>query len=74
MTEYTNSNRYHDHNNLSTKNKNVSVEIPKKKETLKKNYNTIPLEKMDQVCGNVPVKLRFDCSPGAGQDVCEKRG
>ncbi|XP_026331528.1 lysosomal alpha-glucosidase-like, partial [Hyposmocoma kahamanoa] len=74
VTEYTNSNRYHDHNNLSTKNKNVSAEVPKKKEALKKYYNTIPLEKMDQVCGNVSVKMRFDCSPGAGQDVCEKRG
>ncbi|XP_049874699.1 uncharacterized protein LOC126372833 [Pectinophora gossypiella] len=65
--------RYHDHNNLSTKNKNASVDV-KKKELNKKSYLDLTPEALAQVCGQVSDNMRFDCAPGGDEAVCEKRG
>lgn len=80
--------KYHDHNNLSTKNKNAS-EIIKQKHRLDvteidSKKNTSPMESSSDrpffstaiQCTTVKDEFRFDCYPeaGASEDGCIKRG
>ncbi|CAG9560936.1 unnamed protein product [Danaus chrysippus] len=63
-------NRYHDHNNLSTKNKNIT-EAAYKKDNKKSDYSDL-----DHQCGDVSDNMRFDCHPqgGASEEACTQRG
>ncbi|XP_072947693.1 uncharacterized protein [Epargyreus clarus] len=73
MPEY----RYHDHNNLSTKNKSNATETTRKKDLNKKNmYTERPPEVLKEVCSQMADNARFDCYPqfGANEDGCIKRG
>ncbi|KAI5644153.1 trefoil (P-type) domain-containing protein [Phthorimaea operculella] len=66
--------RYHDHNNLSTKNKNATVETKKKEN--KKSYVELSKVQLAEICSNIQVPdiKRFDCAPGGNKDVCQQRG
>ncbi|KAJ2944144.1 hypothetical protein O0L34_g18116 [Tuta absoluta] len=69
--------RYHDHNNLSTKNKNATVET-KKKEQNKKNYVELSEVQLAEMCADIqmPDNARFDCTPGvrSNKTFCQQRG
>ncbi|XP_045766526.1 uncharacterized protein LOC123868162 [Maniola jurtina] len=70
-------NRYHDHNNLSTKNKINMSEINKKKDYNKKSaYTERPVEVLREMCAQVADNMRFDCHPqgGASEETCAQRG
>ncbi|XP_061715629.1 lysosomal alpha-glucosidase-like [Cydia pomonella] len=69
--------RYHDHNNLSTKNKLNATELSKKKPDLyKKAYTERPPEVMSDICAQIEDNMRFDCFPqdGANEKDCVQRG
>ncbi|CAH2091478.1 unnamed protein product [Euphydryas editha] len=69
-------NRYHDHNNLSTKNKINSTDVNRKKDYNKKSYTERPVEVLKEMCSNVSDNMRFDCHPqdDASEEECIKRG
>ncbi|CAG9793674.1 unnamed protein product [Diatraea saccharalis] len=69
--------RYHDHNNLSTKNKSNSTEFTRKNGNLnKKSFIERPIEVLKDICAKVEDNMRFDCFPqvGSNEDDCIKRG
>lgn len=69
--------RYHDHNNLSTRNKLNATENSKKKSNKKSsNYTERPLNTLDKLCANIKDEMRFDCfpQPNANKDGCIERG
>ncbi|CAB3259578.1 unnamed protein product [Arctia plantaginis] len=70
--------RYHDHNNLSTKNKiNGTTESRKKTELNKKNvYPNRTAEFLQDMCSKMDEINRFDCFPqgNANEKDCNKRG
>lgn len=69
-------NRYHDHNNLSTKNK-LNMSDDKKKDYNKKSaYTERPVEVLREMCAQVTDNARFDCHPqtGASEEACVQRG
>ncbi|CAK1550934.1 unnamed protein product [Leptosia nina] len=71
ITEY----RYHDHNNLSTKNRSNATD--NKKKEVKKGFLEHSPEVMKELCARiVDDDLRFDCYPqfGANEEGCVKRG
>ncbi|XP_053606389.1 lysosomal alpha-glucosidase-like [Plodia interpunctella] len=65
--------RYHDHNNLSTKNKNSTEQ--KKKEPNKKSYLDEDVD-VKELCTSMEQDRRFDCFPqGAANEAdCVERG
>ncbi|GBP33029.1 Lysosomal alpha-glucosidase [Eumeta japonica] len=70
--------RYHDHNNLSTKNKNHAGGDSKKKiEPNKKSstYAERPLPGLNNLCSQVKENMKFDCypQPGANEEGCLQR-
>lgn len=68
--------RYHDHNNLSTKNKSNATER-KKTDLNKKNvYPERTVEVLQDMCSKVDEKMKFDCYwlPDANEKDCVKRG
>ncbi|CAH0694338.1 unnamed protein product [Spodoptera exigua] len=68
--------RYHDHNNLSTKNKSNATER-KKTDLNKKNvYPERTVEVLQDMCSKVDEMMKFDCFPqGASNEKdCVKRG
>lgn len=68
--------RYHDHNNLSTKNKSNATER-KKTDLNKKNvYPERTVEVLQDMCSKVDEKMKFDCFwlPDANEKDCVKRG
>ncbi|XP_047026536.1 uncharacterized protein LOC124634907 [Helicoverpa zea] len=68
--------RYHDHNNLSTKNKSNATER-KKTELNKKNvYPERTVEVLQDMCSKVEEVMKFDCFPQgtANEKDCVKRG
>ncbi|CAH0729522.1 unnamed protein product, partial [Brenthis ino] len=70
-------NRYHDHNNLSTKNKINLTDVTRKKDFNKKStYTERPIEVLREMCSQVPDTMRFDChsQTGASEEECLKRG
>nr|XP_034831483.1 lysosomal alpha-glucosidase-like [Maniola hyperantus] len=70
-------NRYHDHNNLSTKNKINMSDVNKKKDYNKKSaYTERPVEVLREMCAQVADHMRFDCHPqgGASEEACAQRG
>ncbi|XP_041987755.1 uncharacterized protein LOC121739381 [Aricia agestis] len=72
-TEY----RYHDHNNLSTKNKSNATDITRKKDTKKNIYTERPAEIVKELCAHITNdSMRFDCYPqnGANENGCIERG
>lgn len=71
LTEY----RYHDHNNLSTKNRANATDSSKKKAN-KKTYVDPPLKSLKKICSNIKDDLRFDCYPqkNANEVGCIERG
>ncbi|XP_060802537.1 lysosomal alpha-glucosidase [Amyelois transitella] len=66
--------RYHDHNNLSTKNKNNTEQ--KKKELNKKSFQDEDVDAKKEICARVEENRRFDCYPqGAANEAdCVERG
>ncbi|XP_047993102.1 lysosomal alpha-glucosidase-like isoform X1 [Leguminivora glycinivorella] len=68
--------RYHDHNNLSTKNKLNATELKKKPDLYKKAYTERPPEVMSDICAQIEDNMRFDCFPqdGANEKECVQRG
>ncbi|CAF4864828.1 unnamed protein product [Pieris macdunnoughi] len=71
ITEY----RYHDHNNLSTKNRSNATDNTKK--DVKKGFLVHSPEVMKELCARiVDDEMRFDCHPqnGASEEACVKRG
>lgn len=69
--------RYHDHNNLSTKNKSNGTEHRKKVELNKKSvYPNRTAEVLQEMCSKVDDINRFDCFPqgNANERDCNKRG
>ncbi|KAL0872207.1 hypothetical protein ABMA27_004610 [Loxostege sticticalis] len=69
--------RYHDHNNLSTKNKSNGTELTRKMADLnKKSYVDRSPEVLKDICAKVTDNLRFDCFPqaNANENDCNKRG
>ncbi|XP_052741878.1 uncharacterized protein LOC112049707 [Bicyclus anynana] len=68
-------NRYHDHNNLSTKNK-INMDDKKKDYNKKSAYTERPLEVLREMCGRASDERRFDCYPqsGASEEACALRG
>lgn len=73
----TTENRYHDHNNLSAKNRG-NINDTKKKEYKynKKNFIERPDEELRHVCGDIADNMRFDCFPQgeANENNCKSRG
>ncbi|XP_050352024.1 uncharacterized protein LOC126774502 [Nymphalis io] len=70
-------NRYHDHNNLSTKNKINTTDLSRKKDYNKKSgHAERPVGVLKEVCANVSDNMRFDCHPqeNATEKECVKRG
>ena len=70
-------NRYHDHNNLSTKNKINLTDMTRKKDYNKKSaYTERPIEVLREMCMQVSDDMRFDCHPqnDASEEECAKRG
>nr|XP_026489225.1 lysosomal alpha-glucosidase-like isoform X3 [Vanessa tameamea] len=70
-------NRYHDHNNLSTKNKINTTDMNRKKDYDKKSgYGERPVEVLREMCANVSDSMRFDCHPqeNASEEECVQRG
>ncbi|XP_050680926.1 lysosomal alpha-glucosidase-like isoform X1 [Leptidea sinapis] len=70
ITEY----RYHDHNNLSTKNRG---NLTTNKKDVKKAFMERSPEVMKELCARiVNDNMRFDCYPqdGASEEACVKRG
>ncbi|CAH2265666.1 jg4916 [Pararge aegeria aegeria] len=70
-------NRYHDHNNLSTKNKiNMSEDSKRKDYNKKSAYTERPIEVLREMCAQVTDNMRFDCHPqdGASEEGCTQRG
>ncbi|XP_028030522.1 uncharacterized protein LOC114243287 [Bombyx mandarina] len=68
--------RYHDHNNLSTKNRSNGTEA-KKKEFSKKNvYVERPAAVLRELCALVADNMKFDCYPQGdiNEENCVKRG
>ncbi|XP_073947541.1 lysosomal alpha-glucosidase-like [Choristoneura fumiferana] len=68
--------RYHDHNNLSTKNKLNVTDPTKKKLVMLPKYTERPPEVMSDICGQMEDNMRFDCFPhdGANEKDCVHRG
>ncbi|KAL4706223.1 hypothetical protein ACJJTC_018407 [Scirpophaga incertulas] len=69
--------RYHDHNNLSTKNKSNITDFSRKKTDLnKKSYLERTPEYLKEVCAKFDDNMRFDCFPqaNANENDCIKRG
>ncbi|CAH0398598.1 unnamed protein product [Chilo suppressalis] len=69
--------RYHDHNNLSTKNKSNGTEFTRKNANLnKKSFIDRPPEVLKDICAKVEDNMRFDCFPqaNANENDCIKRG
>ncbi|CAH0584053.1 unnamed protein product [Chrysodeixis includens] len=73
MPEY----RYHDHNNLSTKNKSNGTDTRKKSDLNKKNvYPERTVEVLQDMCAKVEENMKFDCLPQGkiNEKECVKRG
>ncbi|KAJ0178509.1 hypothetical protein K1T71_006332 [Dendrolimus kikuchii] len=72
VTEY----RYHDHNNLSTKNRSNGTEQSRRRsEYNKKNmYPDRTPDMLQDVCAKVTDDMKFDCLPFGNEDDCAKRG
>ncbi|XP_037294752.1 lysosomal alpha-glucosidase-like isoform X3 [Manduca sexta] len=68
--------RYHDHNNLSTKNRSNATEARRKNEYNKKSYSERPAEVMQDMCAKVAENMRFDCYPQGevNEENCARRG
>ncbi|KAM3960741.1 lysosomal alpha-glucosidase [Aphomia sociella] len=55
--------RYHDHNNLSTKNRGNGSELTQRSDYNKKSYIERTPEITKQLCKNIVENMRFDCFP-----------
>ncbi|XP_052750004.1 lysosomal alpha-glucosidase-like isoform X2 [Galleria mellonella] len=68
--------RYHDHNNLSTKNKGNATEFTRRRDYNKKSYMERTPEILKEMCEKIADNMRFDCFPrgSPNEKDCVNRG